>query len=62
MSRRDLNVEVSEGARDRRLSEATQDGTLATGTGVGTLKSKNVLLDQVTKIFLLQTNLNPQAF
>ena len=62
MSRRDLRVEVSEGAGDRELLEVTQDGTLATGVGVGTLKSKNVFPDQVPKILLFQTNLNPQAF
>ena len=41
MSRGDLRVEVSEGTGDRRLSEVTQDGTLATESGVGTLKSQN---------------------
>ena len=54
-------MEVSEGAGDRGLSEVTQDGTLAAGMGDGTLKSEDVLLDQVTKIFLFQMNLNPQA-
>ena len=62
MSRRDLSVEVSEGTGDRRLLEVTQDGTLAAGMGVGTLKSQHVLFDQVMKILLFQTNLNPQAF
>ena len=32
------------------------------GRGVGTLKIEDMLLDQVMKILLLQTNLNPQAF
>ena len=62
MSRRDLRVEVSEGTGDRRLLEVTQDGTLATESGVGTLKSQNMLLDQMAKILLFQMNLNPQAF
>ena len=62
MSRRDLRVEVSEGTGDRRLLEVTQDGTLATESGVGTLKNQNMLLDQMAKILLFQMNLNPQAF
>ena len=62
MSRRDLRVEVSEQGRGRGLSEVTQDGTLATRRGVGALKIEDVLLDQVTKILLLQANLNPQRF
>ena len=44
------------------LSEVTQDGTLAARRGVGALKGKDVFLDQMTKIFLLQSNLNPQRF
>ena len=62
MSRRDLRVEVSEQGGDRGLSKVTQDGTLAARRGVGALKGKNMFLDQVTKILLLQANLNPQRF
>ena len=62
MSRRDLSVEVSEGAGDRGLPEVTQDGTLAAGRRVGALKRQEVLLDRMAKILLFQLNLNPQAF
>ena len=44
------------------MSEVTQDGTLATRCGVGALKEEDVFLDQMTKILLLQSNLNPQRF
>ena len=62
MSKQDLRVEVSEQGRDRRCSEVIQDGTLATGRGDGALKRQDVFLDQMMKILLLQSNLNPQAF
>ena len=62
MSRRDLRVEVSEQGGDGRLPKVTQDGTLAARCGVGALKKEDVFLDQVTKILLLQPNLNPQRF
>ena len=62
MSRRDLRVEVSEQGGDRGLSKVTQDGTLAACRGVGALKKEDVFLDQVTKVLLFQTNLNPQRF
>ena len=62
MSRRDLRVEVSEQSGDWGLSKVTQDGTLAARRGVGTLKRENMFLDQVAKILLFQSNLNPQRF
>ena len=62
MSRRDLRVEVSEQSGDWGLSKVTQDGTLAARRGVGTLKRENMFLDQVAKILLFQSKLNPQRF
>ena len=62
MSRRDLRVEVSEEREDGGRTEVTQDGTL---TGVGklvTLQRKDVFLDQMPEVLLLQMDLNPQCF
>ena len=62
MSKRDLRVEVSEEHGDGGRMEVTQNGKLTGVREFVTLKGKDVFLDQMPEILLLQTNLNPQQF
>jgi hypothetical protein len=62
MSRQDQRVEVLEGGRDGGLPEVAHDRTLTRGRGMGALKRHQVLLDEMTKVLLLQLNHNPQVF